>query len=387
MDFEKINLIANKFFYNSKVLNIEFIDSGLINKTYIIEHLKNGKKSKFVLQSLSDIFESYDMVNMNHKLITDHITNKIKEKYIKSDNQRWEVPSLIKCNSNNLFLLPFRSEYWRAMEYIDDTLSFDILEDNKMAYQTGLGLAKFHVTCSDIDLKKLENTITDFHNTKHYIDNFNKIIQDSKFSKLDAHLNKRVQKLVYNISNHILYVEYILGHLRDKSLDLRVIHGDPKLSNFLFDNKFKYVVSMIDLDTVSSGYLLTDLADCIRSICNIAGEDPDDIENVYFDINFCKSFLTGYFSIPNQKGDYCFGLLPEYIYLIIVELTIRFLNDFLQSNIYFKIKYQTHNLYRAEVQYRLLSSFVTQIPILLNSLDEIGISSNPTFVSDLQKIV
>ena len=144
---------------------------------------------------------------------------------------------------------------------------------------------------------------------------------------------------------------------------------------------------MIDLDTVSSGYLLTDLADCIRSICNMAGEDPSDIENVYFDIDFCKYFLKGYFSIPNQKDDYCFGLIPEFIYLIIVELTIRFLNDFLQSNRYFKIRYETHNLYRAEVQYRLLSSFITQIPSLSNLLHEIGIFSNPTFVSDVQKVV
>ena len=144
---------------------------------------------------------------------------------------------------------------------------------------------------------------------------------------------------------------------------------------------------MIDLDTVSSGYLLTDLADCIRSICNSAGGDPENIENVSFDINSCKYFLKGYFSIFNKKGSYYFELLPEFIYLIIIELTIRFVNDFLQSNRYFKIEYQTHNLYRSEVQYRLLSSFVTQVPILSNLLHQIGISSNKTFVSDVQNIV
>jgi len=387
MDFEKINIITCNFFDNSRLLNIDFIDSGLINKTYIIEHLINGKKSKFILQCLSNVFESYERVNMNHKLITDHIKNKIKKNYFKSDNQRWEAPCLIKCNSNNLFLLPFCSDFWRAMEYIDDTVTFDILEDNKMAYQAGLGLAKFHGTCSDVDLEKLESTIKDFHNTKHYIDQFNMIIKDYRFLELDDNVNKRVEKLISSLSNHILYVESLLEYFKRKSIQLSLIHGDPKLSNFLFDIQYKYVVSLIDLDTVSSGYLLTDLADCIRSVCNISGEDPDDIENVYFDINCCKYFLKGYFSIPNKKGDYSFGLLPEFIYLIIVELTIRFLIDFLQSNRYFKIKYQTHNLYRAEVQYRLLSSFITQIPTFSDSLHEIGISSNQTFVSDVQKIV
>ena len=125
---------------------------------------------------------------------------------------------------------------------------------------------------------------------------------------------------------------------------------------------------------------------CIRD-SNIAGEHPDDIENVSFDVDYFNYFLKGYFSTSNKNIDYGFELLLEFIYLIIVELIIRFLNDFLQSNRYFKVKYQTHNLYRAEVQYRLLSSFITQIPTLSNSLHEIGISSNPTFVSDVQKIV
>ncbi len=386
MDFEKINFITSNFFDNSKLLNIDFVDSGLINKTYIIEHIINGKKSRFVLQRLGNIFESYEKVNMNHILITDHVKNKIKVNYLKSTNQRWEVPCLIKCNSNNLFVFPFCSGFWRAMEYIDETLSFDILEDNKMAYQIGLGLAKFHGICSDIDLAKLENTIKDFHDTKNYIDQFNITIKDFNFIKLEDNVNRRVQNLIDSLSKHILYVEFLLGYLKRKSIQPCLIHGDPKLSNFLFDIKYKYVVSLIDLDTVSSGYLLTDLADCIRSICNIAGENPDNIENVYFDVNCCECFLKGYFSTSNKNGNYGFGLLPEFIYLIIVELIIRFLKDFLQSNRYFKVKYQTHNLYRAEVQYRLLSSFITQIPTLSNSLHGIGISSNSNFVYDVKNI-
>ena len=387
MQFKKISTITSNFFCNSKVLNINFIDSGLINNTYLIEYLNNGKKSKFILQCLSNIFESYEIVNINHKLITDHIEKKIKQNHIYPDNYRWEIPSLIRCKSNKLFVFPFESDAWRAMLYIDDTVSFDILEDKNMAYQVGLGLAKFHSICYDFYFKDLQNSIKDFHNTKFYIDQFNMILKDYNFLRLDEKVNKRVRKLISNLSNHIVYTKIILGYLKSKSIDLSVVHGDPKLSNFLFDIQHKYVVSMIDLDTVSSGYLLTDLADCIRSICNMAGEDPRNIDNVYFDINCCDYFIKGYFSIPNHNSDYFFGLLPEYIYLIIIELTIRFLNDFLQTNSYFKIKYKTQNLCRAEVQYRLLSSFVTQIPTLLNSLHEVGISSDSTFVSDVQKIV
>ena len=387
MDYKKINLITNKFFYNSKVLNIDFIEAGLINKTYIIEHLNHGKKSKFVLQALSNIFESHEIVNMNHKFITDHFERKIKSNFLYLDNCRWEIPSLIRCNYNKLYIFPFESDYWRAMLYIDDAFGVDIIEDKFMAYQTGIGLSKFHRTCSDFNSNKFKNNINNFHNTNFYIDQFQESLTNYNFIKLDDSINKRVQELIISLSSHISVVKCILEKLKDKSIDLSVIHGDPKLSNFLFDFKYKYVVSLIDLDTVSSGYLLTDLADCIRSTCNIAGEEPDDIESVHFDIICCKYFLEGYFSTPIENGAYYFELILEFIYIIIVELTIRFLNDFLQSNKYFKIKYQTHNLYRAEVQYRLLCSFVSQIPLLSKELHETGILSSPSFVSDVQKLL
>ena len=387
MDYKKINLITNHFFYNSKVLKIDFIDSGLINKTYIIEQFYNGKNSRFILQCLGDVFESKEIVNMNHKLITDHMKKKIFKNQLFFDKYRWEIPSLIMCKSNNLYFLPFGTEFWRAMHYIDNTFSLDILEDEKMAFQTGIGLAKFHSISSNMDLANLKCSIKDFHNISHFIDQFKEITKDYSFIDLEKSINQRVKNLIFKLSNHIEHIKKILMYLKKKSIDKSVIHGDPKLSNFLFDTQYKYVVSLIDLDTVSYGYFLTDLADCLRSICNIAGEDPDHIESVYFDIKCFKLFLKGYFSIPYQNGDYCFELLPEYIYLIIVELTIRFLNDFLQSNSYFRIKYQTQNLYRAEVQYQLLSSFITQIPTLSNSLWEIGISSNATFLAGVQKYV
>jgi len=385
MDFYKLNFIIQKFFINSKIIKIKMIKSGLINKTYIVEHLYNGNKSKFILQSLGDIFESQEIVNINHKLITDHITKKISKNYFL--DKMWKVPNLVRCKSNNLFSFQYKSEFWRAMVFIEDTLCFDFLEDEMMAYQTGIGLAKFHLICSDLDSSKLTNTIKNFHNTKYYIDQYIKTLKDYDFTQLDNSENKRIRNLVYYLSNHIRYVELLLTSIRNESLDYNVIHGDPKLSNFLFDVKDKYVASIIDLDTVCLGYLLTDLADCIRSICNVVGVDSKNKAAVSFDVKYFKYFLNGYFSINSHENNYSYVFILEFIYLIIFELTIRFLTDFLQSNKYFNVKYKTHNLYRAEVQSMLLSSFLTQIPLLSNELHEIGVSASSNFVSDAQKFV
>ena len=377
MDVDKLNFIIKKFYTNSNVLTINKINSGLINKTYIIEHLNNGTKSKFILQSLSNIFESREVVNINHNLITNHIKKKINENHFDFDMKRWEVPYLIRCQSNNLFAFPFETDFWRAMRYVDQTLSFDYLEDNAMAFQTGVGLAKFHSICSDLECSRLKTNITNFHNIHYYIDEYTKSFDNYKLVKLENHYEERIKTLNIFCSKQIFFAKSLAKSLDENLIVKNVIHGDPKLSNFLFDIHHKYVVSMIDLDTVSSGYLLTDLADCIRSICNSSREQPRCLDNVSFDIGSFKSFLNGYFSISDKNDSFRFIL--EFIYLIIFELTIRFFTDFLQSNRYFRVKYKTQNLCRAEVQCRLLCDFLSHITILSNELVESGIYSSPTF--------
>ena len=41
------------------------------------------------MQRLSNIFESYDQININHKLITDHIQNKIKNELLGKEKFPW----------------------------------------------------------------------------------------------------------------------------------------------------------------------------------------------------------------------------------------------------------------------------------------------------------
>ena len=387
MDFHELSFITKQFFTDNKVLKIDEINSGHINTTYKVEHLYNGRKCKFILQKLSNIFDSIEILNINHQLVTDHITKKLKNSNFTTSKKRWEIPSLIKCKSNNQNTYSFKSNHWRAMDYIDDTFSLDYLDDEIMAYEIGSGLAKFHFVCSDLDCSKIVNSIENFHNTKYYIDKYFLSLKDFDSEKLDIKSKKRVESLIFGISNHIKYIEFLIRSLEKHPIAFNVIHGDPKLSNFLFDSHYKYVVSLIDLDTISSGHLQTDLADCIRSICNRFPEEKKIVENVHFDINSFKYFLNGYFSINDNQNHSSFSFLLEFIYIIIFELTIRFLTDYLQSNRYFRIEYETHNLFRAEVQFQLLSSFISQLSNLSKVLKEAGILSSSNFVSDVRTFI
>jgi hypothetical protein len=49
-------------------------------------------------------------------------------------------------------------------------------------------------------------------------------------------------------------------------------------------------------------------------------------------------------------------MLPVSVKVITFELGVRFLADYLKGDTYFKIKYPSHNLHRARVQFKLLES-------------------------------
>ena len=71
MHFEKLSFIVQNFFINSKVLNIDIINSGLINKTYLVEHLYNDIKSgKFIIAGPC-VLEDYDKSLMMAKFASE----------------------------------------------------------------------------------------------------------------------------------------------------------------------------------------------------------------------------------------------------------------------------------------------------------------------------
>lgn len=139
-----------------------------------------------------------------------------------------------------------------------------------------------------------------------------------------------------------------------KLLTVRVIHGDPKLNNFLFDKISKKVVSLIDLDTVKPGLIHYDIGDCLRSCCH-------NLTDNSFDMAICNALLSGYIA---EMADLLNAHDYEYIYsatrLIPFELGLRFYTDYLDGNRYFKVAKPEQNLKRALNQFQLCGSIIDQ---------------------------
>ena len=124
-------------------------------------------------------------------------------------------------------------------------------------------------------------------------------------------------------------------------------------------------MSIVDLDTVKPGLVHYDIGDSLRSCCNPLGEDPGKPDEVRFEPELCRALLRGYVSMA--KG-FLTGNDFEFIYdsirLIAYELGVRFFTDYLEGDVYFKVRDRLQNLRRALVQFRLAESIESQAQAL-----------------------
>lgn len=135
-------------------------------------------------------------------------------------------------------------------------------------------------------------------------------------------------------------------------------HGDPKISNFLFDGAD--CVGLLDLDTAARFPLEDDLGDALRSWCNPAGEDDPDGP---FDDAVFAAAVAGYLGrartvTADERGRIVFGTVR-----IALELASRFCLDAIRQD-YFGWNpavaptRRAHNLIRARGQLALAERLI-----------------------------
>ena len=152
----------------------------------------------------------------------------------------------------------------------------------------------------------------------------------------------------------------------------RLFHGDPKVNNIMIDDVTGKGTAMIDLDTVSPGLIHMDFGDALRSICNPAGEEETNLAKVVFDEDLATAFCKGYM---REAGAFLTDADRAYLYdsirLLPFELGLRFFQDHLAGNVYFKTKTPEQNLNRARVQFRLCESVEARERSIRNVLQKL----------------
>lgn len=339
--------IARAFVPRGAVLGIHPHGHGLINDTYLVS-TDDPLRSRLILQRINRrAFPEPELIIANLRTLLEHIHDRQRRDALERDLR---FPALCPARDGRDFILDAEGALWRALTYIENTRTFDKPDGPPRAAEAGFALGRFHALVSDLDSRRLHDTRPDFHNTPRHLERFDR-------ARAAAGTLTESEELGFCLSfigaRRRLAGELETARLKGR-LPVRVIHGDPKLNNFLFDEAGGHAVSLIDLDTVKPGLLQHDVADCLRSCCNRVGESPGLGEPVRFDLEICRALLRRYFAALGDRAPFTdTDLLYAAIRLIPFELGVRFLTDYLEGNRYFRIEYPEQNLVRATTQLRL----------------------------------
>ncbi|MDW7771466.1 MAG: aminoglycoside phosphotransferase family protein [Desulfobulbaceae bacterium] len=346
----KPELQAALFFLPEEdIAAINILGAGNINDTFTV-NLHSGERR--ILQRLNpSVFHEPRAVMHNMRTVLDHLDKELEKD--SGGRENFRLPSLFRGKSGEWFEAEDGS-IWRLMSMVEDSTTCSRISDPGQARELGRGLGLFHRLLRNLDPEQLFDTLPDIHNTSNYLDAFDRI-----FYRRGKPAGAAAEYCSAFIEQHRHRV--LIPADRRAGLTRGVIHGDPKVDNFLFAAGSHKVISLIDLDTVKPGLLLHDLGDALRSCCNVGGETAVQPEHIFFAPELFHAWLTGYFSHAGfLLADSDLEHIVAFVRLITFELGLRFHTDYVGGNRYFKVRFPEENLQRALVQFYLAESIEKQ---------------------------
>jgi uncharacterized protein YjhX (UPF0386 family) len=346
---ENIKQVFNSFDILGDFISAEHYGNGHINDTYKVLVSQGGTSVPYLFQRINhNIFKEPEKLMDNISRICRHLQDTLvkQNSVAKSRN----VMTLISSTEGNPYVIDSDGYSWRVYIFIEEATGFDIIETEKQAFEAARAFGQYQNYLSDLPGERLYETIPDFHNTEKRFKNFQQVVDKDAYS-LCAGLEEEISFFLSFRDD----VSFFTDCVKNGILPERVTHNDTKLNNVLLDNVTGEATCVIDLDTSMPGLAAYDFGDLVRTSTCFAAEDEKDLSKVIFEKKMFEALLRGYLSTAitfltlEEVKSLVFGAI-----LMTFEVGMRFLTDYLEGNIYFKIKYPDQNLVRSRTQMALV---------------------------------
>ncbi len=344
MTDREIAILAAKQFNADEITYIEPYGNGHINSTWLAIHKSaDGKEVKNLMQKISTVAfkKPYELME-NISGVTKFLSAKVPE-----DGTLTVIPSL----SGDDVLHDEFDNYWRVYKFIEGATAYDKIENDKDFYTCGIAFGEFQQMLAEYPAEKLHETIVNFHNTPSRFADFKKALEADTAGRA-----KDVQAEIDFVLARECKADAITSKLASGEIPWRVTHNDTKLNNILIDDITGEAKCVIDLDTVMPGAAAYDFGDCIRFGASTGAEDEKDLSKIEVNLHLFEVFAKGYLATANkfltaaEKDSLVTGA-----YLMTLECGVRFLTDYLNGDVYFKVHREGHNLDRCRTQFKLVS--------------------------------
>ena len=259
------------------------------------------------------------------------------------------TPRLIRTREDTLWHTDEKGDVYRCLTVVGDR-TVQKLVDPVEARSAARFLGRFHAAIRDLDWE-FRMRRPGAHDTETHFRRLAEAVEQHR----DHRLYADVQPLAAQILG---------GWKPDPSaaaLPIRVIHGDPKISNLRFEGS--EAMALVDLDTFARGTIEIELGDAMRSWCNPGTEGSLDSR---FDVEMFEAAMVGYAEGAGPDGltDAEWDSIVPGVLRISWELASRFAQDALAEAYFgFDPAYGgrgEHNLLRARGQARVAASLESQ---------------------------
>ncbi len=346
--------IAEQFVLAGAILEVERFGDGLINDTFLVTVDSAGEQRAILQRINQHVFLHPGQVMDNLEQLLDYVEKRPSPRQPES-TKRLAFPRLYRTKAAENHLIDQQGNCWRAMSYIEQTQTLETIQNSDQAYAVGLALGQFHRLLSDLEPASLHDTLPGFHIAPGYYQQYQQRLNE-RASTLPS--SAQLDQCCSFIEQHRSLIDRLEDGKQNGRLPPRIIHGDPKLNNFLFAQTSDQVVSMIDLDTVKPGLIHYDIGDCVRS-CSAERDGSADAEA--FNIVTAQAILIAYCSeMATLLTEPEYDALYDAIVLLPLELGIRFVTDHLSGDGYFKVTRSGENLLRAARQFDIVASIERQ---------------------------
>ena len=350
-----IEKILKSFDITGILVFSEPFGNGHINDTHRITVESECGTKRYILQRINNnVFRNPEGLMKNYVAVTDYLNEMVISEG--GDPER-EALAIIRAKDGKSFVVDENGRYWRLLRYIEDSMSYDMVERPEQFYESAVAFGNFQYMLRDYPAETLHETIVNFHNTP------------DRFRQLTEAIANDAKGRLAEVAAEVEFAkarEEFAGTLErartEGKLPLRVTHNDTKLNNILFDSNTGKALCVVDLDTIMPGYSVNDFGDSIRFGATTALEDETDLSKVNFDISLYELYVKGF--IEGAKGGLTEGeleMLPIGAIMMTFECGMRFLADYLNGDTYFRIHRPSHNLDRCRNQFKLVADMEAQL--------------------------
>ena len=331
--------VARRFLGADPTLRLAPFGAGLINATYRADGAAGG----FVLQRINGaVFPAPERIMDNLALLQSMTEDR--------PHLGVRLPTLMAAADGKSFVRDPHGGIWRLMRRIEPSQVLTRVQKPRQAAEIGRALGRFHRLSAEIDAQRFHITLPGFHHTPGYLTALEETLARS------GQMTGDCPDALAFVAERRPLASALDDAVRRGLTIPRLIHGDPKLDNLLFDAEGERALCLIDLDTVQPGLIHHDIGDCLRSCCNRRGEAADAEQQVCFDLDVCAGILAAYADqVRDLLGSAEIDLIYAAIRLIPFELGIRFLTDHLRGDRYFRVSAHGENVHKARVQFALVA--------------------------------